>query len=254
MSVCRCRFIDYAATSTVCGRPVLPIRGTTDQFVCYGLPTTEVGVMQALCFVVLAVSVFGVTMLCRQSAANAQTTVAASARPANDRNGTERKVRVVLPSPYEQTDTRLKAAKATQPASSTMPLATEPATGVPDAATSKALTFGQPIQASTLTAPAAPQSGSAYGKPFKNLTGRMGNGDGGKHDLNVASLADLNGLEGGGNIGRAIITGRPYRSSGELVTRRVLSRAAYERIKAQISVGTSSGHIDNSSTIPPVRN
>ena len=64
----------------------------------------------------------------------------------------------------------------------------------------------------------------------------------GEHDLNVASLADLNSLKGGGMIGRAIIAGRPYRSSDELVTRRILSRDAYERIKSQVNVRSSGNY------------
>jgi len=71
----------------------------------------------------------------------------------------------------------------------------------------------------------------------------------GEHDLNVASLADLNSLKGGGMIGRAIIAGRPYRTSDELVTRRILSRATYERIKAQVSARTPSGQIDSGSIV-----
>ena len=55
-------------------------------------------------------------------------------------------------------------------------------------------------------------------------------------DLNTASLAELNGLRGGGMIGKAIIAKRPYASPGDLLSKRVLSRATYERIKDQITV------------------
>ncbi|MGF3025886.1 helix-hairpin-helix domain-containing protein [Methylobacterium aquaticum] len=54
-------------------------------------------------------------------------------------------------------------------------------------------------------------------------------------DLNTASLAELNGL-GGGLIGKAIIAKRPYASPGELLSKRVLSRATYEKIKDQVTV------------------
>lgn len=55
-------------------------------------------------------------------------------------------------------------------------------------------------------------------------------------DLNTASVAELNHLRGGGNIGRAIIAKRPYAQVSDLLTKRVLSRAVYERIKEQVMV------------------
>jgi hypothetical protein len=55
-------------------------------------------------------------------------------------------------------------------------------------------------------------------------------------DLNTASVADLNRLRGGGAIGRAIVAKRPYASVDQLLTKRVLSRAVYERIKDQVTV------------------
>jgi hypothetical protein len=55
-------------------------------------------------------------------------------------------------------------------------------------------------------------------------------------DLNTASLAELNGLRGGGMIGKAIIARRPYASPSDLLSKRVLSRSTYERIKDQITV------------------
>ncbi|AWN36259.1 ComEA family DNA-binding protein [Methylobacterium radiodurans] len=55
-------------------------------------------------------------------------------------------------------------------------------------------------------------------------------------DLNTATLTQLNGLRGGGNIGRAIIQKRPYGSVDQLLAKRVLSRATYERIKDQVTV------------------
>lgn len=55
-------------------------------------------------------------------------------------------------------------------------------------------------------------------------------------DLNTGTVAELNGLRGGGMIGRAIVQKRPYASVGELLSKRVLSRAVYERIKDQVTV------------------
>ena len=55
-------------------------------------------------------------------------------------------------------------------------------------------------------------------------------------DLNTGSVAELNGLKGGGMIGRAIVGKRPYASVGDLLSKRVLSRATYERIKDQVTV------------------
>lgn len=54
-------------------------------------------------------------------------------------------------------------------------------------------------------------------------------------DLNTASVADLNGLRGGGSIGRAIVQRRPYDAVDQLLSKRVLSRATYDRIKDQVT-------------------
>ncbi|KAA2235079.1 helix-hairpin-helix domain-containing protein [Salinarimonas soli] len=53
-------------------------------------------------------------------------------------------------------------------------------------------------------------------------------------DLNTAPVSDLNAL-GGGMIGRAIVQGRPYATPEELLSKRVLNRATFERIKDQIA-------------------
>ena len=55
-------------------------------------------------------------------------------------------------------------------------------------------------------------------------------------DLNSATLAELNGLQGGGAIGKAIIRGRPYTSVDQLLSKRVLSKGTYQRIKDQVTV------------------
>ena len=53
-------------------------------------------------------------------------------------------------------------------------------------------------------------------------------------DINSASADELNRL--GGRFGKAIIRGRPYGSIDELVSKRVLTRTAFGRIKDQITV------------------
>jgi DNA uptake protein ComE-like DNA-binding protein len=55
-------------------------------------------------------------------------------------------------------------------------------------------------------------------------------------DLNTASLEQLNVLQGGGLIGRAIIRRRPYTSVEDLLVKQVLSRSTYKRIANQITV------------------
>lgn len=57
-------------------------------------------------------------------------------------------------------------------------------------------------------------------------------------DLNTASVEQLNRLDGG-MIGRAIVRGRPYASPKELVERRILSRASFEKIKGRVLVGAA---------------
>ena len=53
-------------------------------------------------------------------------------------------------------------------------------------------------------------------------------------DINSASADELNRL--GGRFGKAIIQGRPYGSIDELVSKRILTRTAFGRIKDQITV------------------
>lgn len=55
-------------------------------------------------------------------------------------------------------------------------------------------------------------------------------------DLNSASLSELNRLQGGGAIGKAIIRSRPYSSVDQLLSKRVLSKSTYQRIKDQVTV------------------
>jgi DNA uptake protein ComE-like DNA-binding protein len=56
-------------------------------------------------------------------------------------------------------------------------------------------------------------------------------------DINTASADALNRL--GERFGKAIIASRPYRSVGELVSKRVLKRSTFSRIKDRITVNTA---------------
>lgn len=55
-------------------------------------------------------------------------------------------------------------------------------------------------------------------------------------DLNKGTVEELNRLKGAGSLGRAIIRGRPYKTVEDLVTKRVVRRTAFERIKDQVIV------------------
>ena len=83
-------------------------------------------------------------------------------------------------------------------------------------------------------------SGAASGQTASPLAGQAPSGTtpaaAGLLDLNTASIEDLYTLPGGRTIGRAIVRGRPYRSPEELIQKRVLNRAAFERIKTQVTV------------------
>jgi DNA uptake protein ComE-like DNA-binding protein len=59
---------------------------------------------------------------------------------------------------------------------------------------------------------------------------------GARVDLNTGSIEALNNLDGGGRIGRAIVNGRPYAAPEDLMRKKILSRATFERIRAQIEV------------------
>jgi DNA uptake protein ComE-like DNA-binding protein len=58
---------------------------------------------------------------------------------------------------------------------------------------------------------------------------------GGTVDLNTASVEQLNAL-GAGMIGKGIIEFRPYASSEDLISRRVLKRTDYDAVKDSVTV------------------
>src|SRR5919109_527384 len=82
--------------------------------------------------------------------------------------------------------------------------------------------------AGTTTKPPAksdsPEAGGGAGKPMKKQL-----------DINTASDEDLKQLAGIGDaLSRKIVENRPYKRKDELVSKKVLPRATYEKIKDQI--------------------
>jgi hypothetical protein len=90
----------------------------------------------------------------------------------------------------------------------------------------------EPAPAVATAAPALTSAATDAPPPAAEPAG----GAGASVDLNLASLEQLNGL-GAGMIGRTIVRGRPYGAPGELVDRRILTRADFERIRDRVSVG-----------------
>ncbi|MGC1619238.1 MAG: helix-hairpin-helix domain-containing protein [Candidatus Acidiferrum sp.] len=61
------------------------------------------------------------------------------------------------------------------------------------------------------------------------------NGEQKKVDLNAATVDELTDLPGiGKHEARRIIAGRPYKDKHELVTKKILSAAAYEKLKNDV--------------------
>ena len=75
-----------------------------------------------------------------------------------------------------------------------------------------------------------PPAASVPTKPASNL----------RLNLNGASATDFARLPGvTAAQARAMVKGRPYRSKGELVTRKILPAGLYEEIKANVFAGHS---------------
>lgn len=53
-------------------------------------------------------------------------------------------------------------------------------------------------------------------------------------DLNTASIETMDHLDGAGRIGLAIARHRPYRSVEDLLSKRVVRRSVYEKIRLQV--------------------
>jgi DNA uptake protein ComE-like DNA-binding protein len=108
-----------------------------------------------------------------------------------------------------------------------LPAAAEPTRSVAAPAVAPAPNPTPPPPRTTVSA-AAPAPVPADTAPSTQAASRI--------DLNTASVEELNAIPGAGLIGRAIVRGRPYASPEDLLTKRVLNRATYDRIKDQIAV------------------
>lgn len=88
--------------------------------------------------------------------------------------------------------------------------------------------------------PAAPAATVAAVRPEGQIVPETPSGDpvqagAAALNLNTASIEALNGLPGGGRIGRTIASHRPYHSVEELLTKRVVRRSVYDQIKDRLA-------------------
>ena len=77
----------------------------------------------------------------------------------------------------------------------------------------------------------APPAASGPGTPRADAPPASGNAV----NINRASIAALDRLQGGGHIGQTIARHRPYTSIEDLVKKRVVRRSVYDKIKDQIA-------------------
>jgi len=93
----------------------------------------------------------------------------------------------------------------------------------------------KPVEVKAIEARSQPKAVAALDANPKPDAGPKPAGTG-RIDLNTASLEALNGIPGAGRVGRAIVKGRPYASTEDLVRKRILNRSSFERIKDQVTV------------------
>ncbi len=96
--------------------------------------------------------------------------------------------------------------------------------------------------AKTLNLAAKVTDGTKIYIPFENETQILGTGSttgntGNGVNINTASISELDSLPGIGQvIGQKIIENRPYATIDELLTKKVLSKSAFEKLKDRITV------------------
>lgn len=137
--------------------------------------------------------------------------------------------RTVYPSPYGAGgSTPAQIIPSVAPPVVTTAISARPMSPVMEPATPER----NPAHASSASpVPPQPSASSAQPTPTDSVTG--GAPDSSRVDINAASVEELNRL--GGRFGRAIIAGRPYTTTDELVSKRVLTRSTFNQIKEQIT-------------------
>ncbi len=121
--------------------------------------------------------------------------------------------------PVAGTVTTMPPPAATKPVTATTPAA-KPVTAAPAATTTTTTTTTTKPVATTTTAPAVKPAATPL-----------------HLDINTASATELDKIKYvGAKRAAAIIAGRPWKSTDELVTRKVLPKAYYEKVKGNLFV------------------